>query len=153
MRTEVVRSARRTKTVEAKLVGGVLKVSIPATMTASEEKHWVAVMQERIDQQLQSVDLATRAGQLAADYALPKPTEIVFSARQRKRWGSCTPATGKVRISSQVRAFPRWVIDYVIIHELAHLVQGNHSAEFWDLVNRYPLAERARGYLLAKGEA
>ena len=66
------------------------------------------------------------------------------------RWGSCTPSTGEIRISTRLAAFPDWVIDYVIVHELAHIEVGGHDDEFWRLVNRYPRAERAIGYLIAK---
>ena len=65
------------------------------------------------------------------------------------RWGSCTPATRTIRLSTRLAAFPDWVIDYVIVHELAHLVVHGHGPDFWDLVNRYPRTERARGYLIA----
>lgn len=154
METEVVRSHRRKKTIEAKVVDGVLHVYVPASLTASEEQRWVRTMQERISNQLerQEVDLPRRAQHLAEQFFLPQPTEIVFSDRQRKRWGSCTASTGRVRISSRLAAYPGWVLDYVIVHELAHLAESNHSTAFWALVERYPLTERARGYLLAKAE-
>jgi predicted metal-dependent hydrolase len=66
------------------------------------------------------------------------------------RWGSCTPSTGTIRISTRIAAFPDWVIDYVIVHELAHLHVPGHGADFWSLVQRYPRSERAIGYLMAK---
>ena len=66
------------------------------------------------------------------------------------RWGSCTPATGSVRLATRLASFPDWVVDYVLVHELAHLSIPDHSPTFWSLVERYPLAERARGYLIAK---
>lgn len=155
MKTEVVRSPRRKKTVEAKLVDGVLRVSIPASMSRAEERTWVERMSARFNQELRSkeIDLPQRARQLANRYLLPRPAEIVFSSRQRQRWGSCTPGNKRIRISDRLVDFPPWVVDYVIVHELAHLDEPNHSAAFWELVNRYPLAERARGYLLAKSEA
>ena len=66
------------------------------------------------------------------------------------RWGSCTPATGTVRISTRIASFPDWVVDYVIVHELAHLHESAHDERFWALVARYPKSERAIGYLIAK---
>ena len=155
MKTEVVRSQRRKKTVEAKMIDGVLRVYVPASLSAAEESHWVTTMQQRMASTLdrRAVDLPARANQLAEDLSLPRPNDIVFSERQRRRWGSCTPSTGRIRISSRVADFPHWVLDYVIVHELAHLAESNHSRDFWALVDRYPLSERARGYLLAKSEA
>jgi predicted metal-dependent hydrolase len=57
-----------------------------------------------------------------------------------------------IRLSQAVADYPPWVRDYVIVHELAHLVVPDHSDRFWALVNRYPLTERARGFLIAKGD-
>jgi hypothetical protein len=66
---------------------------------------------------------------------------------QRSRWGSCTPDDGTIRLSTQLRGMPGWVVDYVLMHELTHLLVPGHGQPFWDLVNRYPRTERARGYL------
>ena len=43
---------------------------------------------------------------------------------------------------------PAWVVDYVLVHELAHLLEAGHDASFWAWVDRYPQAEKAKGYLL-----
>jgi hypothetical protein len=76
---------------------------------------------------------------------------IRFVANQRDRFGSCTPEDGTIRISHRVAEYPAWVREYVVMHELAHLEVPSHSPRFWRLVDRYPLAERARGFLIAKG--
>jgi hypothetical protein len=65
----------------------------------------------------------------------------------RTRWASCTPEDGSIRVSERLRSVPSWVLDYVLVHELAHLRVAGHDAAFWSLVTRYPRAERARGYL------
>ena len=152
MKTEVIRSARRKKAVEARVVDGVLRIAIPAAFSIEEEAHWVAEMRARIDRKTRSdsVDLLARAGELARKYRLPVPQAAAFSTRQRLRWGSCSPDAGKIRLSDRLVGFPPWVLDYVIVHELAHLKEPNHSPAFWALVDRYEMAERARGFLIAK---
>jgi len=66
---------------------------------------------------------------------------------QGSRWGSCTPIDATIRLSSRLRGMPTWVIDYVLVHELAHLLVPGHGPAFWAEVGRYPRSERARGYL------
>ena len=148
----VIRSARRTRTSSARLVGQTLEIRLPSWMSAAEEAHWVAEWSRRFRRKMSAdrIDLSERAATLAGRYDLPRPTSIRWVDGMRTRWGSCTPSTGAVRVSSALAPFPDWVIDYVIVHELAHLREGGHNAAFWRLVGRYPRAERARGYLIAK---
>jgi broad specificity phosphatase PhoE/predicted metal-dependent hydrolase len=150
---EVVRSPRRRKTVQAREVNGVLRVSIPATMTKADEAHWVAEMLRRMERRSHANNgaLARRADHLATRYHLRRPMNIRWVDNQEWRWGSCTPADGSIRISTRLAGEPGWVLDYVIVHELAHLHVARHDAAFWALVNRYPQAERARGFLIARG--
>ena len=151
-RVEVVRSARRKKTVQAREANGVVRVSIPASMSRAEEEHWVSVMVNRFARRAEAavIDLEAQARALSAQYSLPVPKEIRWVDNQRTLWGSCTPGHGSVRISSAVASYPSWVLDYVILHELAHFVVPGHGPVLWELVSRYPKTERARGYLMAK---
>jgi predicted metal-dependent hydrolase len=153
VKVEVVRSARRRKTVQAREVGGVLRVSIPAGMTAADEARWVAEMVRRMERRAATdeIDLTARAQALAERYSLPRPRGIRWVDNQEWRWGSCTPSDRTIRISSRLVGEPGWVLDYVIIHELAHLTVPRHDARFWALVRRYPRAERAHGFLMARG--
>jgi predicted metal-dependent hydrolase len=153
LHVEVVRSAKRRKTISARQVGDVLRVSIPASMTRAEEDRWVGEMVRRMERKARAgaVDLTERAAVLAARHRLPVPDSIRWVDNQQSRWGSCTPFDRTVRISTRVAGFPAWVVDYVIVHELAHLVEAGHGRRFWALVNRYPRAERAKGFLIAKG--
>jgi YgjP-like, metallopeptidase domain len=139
--------------VQAREVGGVLRVSIPAGMTAADEERWVAEMVRRMERRAATdgVDLTARATALADRYGLPKPHGIRWVDNQEWRWGSCTPSDGTIRISSRLVGEPGWVLDYVIVHELAHLSVPRHDSRFWALVRRYPRAERAHGFLMARG--
>ena len=151
---EVVRSARRKRSVSASMTGGVLKVSVPNWMSRAEEKNAVDEMVRRFKRRLatRDVDLMQRSRVLAAAHGLKLPNSIEWGDNLTSVWGLCTPSTGEVRISSRLVGAPSWVLDYVIVHELAHLDVDGHNAGFWAIVHRYPRAERAIGYLIAKAE-
>jgi predicted metal-dependent hydrolase len=154
---EVRRSQRRRRTVSAYRDGERVVVLIPDQFSRAEETEWVARMLARLaarEEKIRRTDdeLHARARRLIARY-LPEharnaaPASIRWVNNQTGRWGSCTPADRSIRISHRIQEMPDWVIDYVLLHELSHLVVPSHSAAFWDLVARYPKAERARGYL------
>ena len=151
---EVIRSERRVKTVSARIVEGVIRVRIPAWMSESDERRFVDDVVKKIEQERRShaIDLEARAASLAERFELPLPESIRWSKTQRQRWGSCSVHRGDIRISDRLVDVPPWVLDHVIVHELAHLLVADHSSEFDALVNRNPLAERAIGYLMAVGD-
>ena len=157
-RIEVVRSPRRKKTISAEIVGTALVVSVPERLSRAEEHRWVAKMAARMSERLrkdrlnESGELRARAAELADMYLDGvRPSEIEWVETQRSRWGSCSPEDGSIRLSLALWDYPGWVRDYVVVHELAHLRVPDHSDAFWELVERYPLTERARGFLIAKG--
>jgi predicted metal-dependent hydrolase len=150
---EVRRSTRRRKTVSAYRQDGRIVVLLPARCTKAEEARWVETMVARLQaprrRQRSDEALVSRARHLSGRHfgGAAEPSSVAWSDAQGRRWGSCTLATGAIRISSRVREFPSYVLDYVLVHELAHLLVADHSPEFWQLVGRYPHTERARGFL------
>ena len=154
---EVRRSSRRRRTVTAYRESGRTVVLIPAAFSPAEERRWVAQMvaklQTREERRRRSLggddELMVRARALSAAHldGVPQPASVRWVDNQNRRWGSCTPADRTIRLSSRLRAMPEYVVDYVLVHELAHLVEPSHDARFWSLVARYPRAERARGFL------
>jgi hypothetical protein len=150
MPVRIVRSARRRKTVHAQVVDGVIQVRAPADIDADELDRLVGDLADRLERRHRatSVDLEERAAQLSRRYQLPLASSVVW-AEQRARWGSCRTDTREIRINDRLAAWPPWVLDYVLVHELAHLVVPDHSPAFREIVDRYPRAERARGFLLA----
>jgi predicted metal-dependent hydrolase len=156
----IIRSANRKRTISARVVAGILEVRVPHDATAEDERMWVERMRrwaERRDQRRQRLaslddgDLVRRANLLNERYFDGKLRFTVhYVATQEARFGSCSP-DGSIRIADRVAWLPAWVIDYVLMHELTHIVAPNHSPAFWRRVARYPLAERARGYLMALG--
>ena len=156
----IIRSKKRKKTIQAKEIKGKIFVYLPAAMDKEREQNYIREIIKKMEEKkkrekLNSNGLLTkRAEELNRKYFDGKlKFEIKYVTNQKSKFGSCSPKSGKIRISDRISNMPRWVRDYVIIHELAHLVHPNHSKEFWKLVDRYKYAERAKGYLIAVGMA
>jgi len=155
---EIVRSQKRKKTVSAELKNGTLLVRAPARMSHKELTPIIEKLQKRLRKKVNrppkfDADLEEMAHQLNRTYFSNrlKWQSIRYVTNQNKRFGSCTPSTGTIRLSHRLATMPQWVLTYVLMHELAHLEEGNHGPDFWALVNQYSLTERARGYLMAIG--
>ncbi len=155
---EVRRSKRRRQTVSAYRDGDKIVVLLPARMSRAEEKRWVADMLSRLQRSetrrrspARNSDeaLVQRCRELSAKYldGRTDPSSVRWVPPMRTRWASCTPSEGTIRVSERLRDVPGWVLDYVLVHELAHLLVPGHGADFWKWVERYPKSERAIGYL------
>jgi predicted metal-dependent hydrolase len=151
---EVRRSRRRRRTVAAYREDGKVVVLMPARFTRAEEKEWVATMLARLEKSERrrrpsDAALARRAAELSARHldGEAQPLVVRWVANQNSRWGSCTPSDRSIRLSTRLQGMPSWVIDYVLVHELAHLIEIGHTPAFWEMVDRYPKAERAKGFL------
>jgi predicted metal-dependent hydrolase len=154
LRVDVRRSAKRTRTVSAYREGDTIVVMIPARLSRAEEREWVDTMVARVtkaERRRRPSDeaLLTRAKLLSERYLDGQctPASVRWVGNQLNRWGSCTPADRTIRLSDRMQGMPSYVVDYVLVHELAHLLVPGHGKEFWELVERYELTERARGYL------
>lgn len=159
MKTEITRSKRRKSTVSARLVGDVLEIQAPDDIDAEALQRIIENLGGRLEKRrdrrqlnaskalllrAQEINRLHFKGQLSI-------AAVEYVTNQNKRFGSCSPAMRTIRLSHRLATVPPWVRDYVLVHELAHLVHPNHGKRFWALVKRYPLAERARGYLMALG--
>lgn len=157
---EVRRSARRKRTVTVFRERGRLVALVPQRLTRAQEADVLGPLVERFlkresraGSRLGDAELADRAEQLYRRFLeprlrLPLPAvRLRWVDNQVRRWGSCNHVTGDIRLSSRLRTMPGWVVDYVLLHELVHLYQPDHSPEFHRLLSPYPRLAEAKAYL------
>lgn len=152
----MIRSARRTRTVQARHVGERIEVRIPARFSAKEEREAVTEILAKLQRRSTSTavsdeDLLARAKKLNSTVLDGKAriSSVRWSTNHNTQWGSCTVSTGAIRISDRLRIAPDYVVDAVVVHELVHTFIPGHGPEFWEWADRAPLSERAKGYLEA----
>lgn len=151
----IIRSARRRRQVQAAWVDGRIVVRVPARLSAAETDRHVRDLVGRLVRRRRpapargDADLEARARRLSQQLfdGVAQPASVRWVSNQNRRWGSCTPSTGQIRLSTRLQPFPDWVVDHVLVHELAHLLEPGHGPAFQALAARYPRAERAEGYL------
>jgi predicted metal-dependent hydrolase len=161
MEVKIVRSPRRRQTVSARLVNGLLLINAPLMLSQDRLDKFVSgfklkfakqKLKNQLDKEKNLSDLASALNKQYFGNKL-KIESIEYTTNQNSRFGCCNYRTAKIQISHKIGLTPKWVRKYVLIHEMAHLIEPNHSRAFWDIVLRYKLTERARGYLMAVGSA
>jgi predicted metal-dependent hydrolase len=159
MEVKIVRSRRRKRTISARLVKDTLLVSAPLMLSQERLDKIVAdfkvkfekkKLKQELDRKQSLIDIARKLNEKYFENKL-KINSIEYVIDQNSKYGCCNFRDNRIRVSHKVGLMPEWVRDYVVVHEMAHLIEPNHSQAFWDIVSRYKLAERARGYLMAAG--
>lgn len=154
--TEIIvrRSAKRKRTVSAFREGQAIVVAIPARMSKRDEAQLVPEMVAKVEsaeRKLRPGDgqLQARAEKLSRELlgGQARPSSVRWSANMASRWGSCTLDDASIRISTRVQGMPKYVLDYVLVHELTHLLEAAHSERFYGFERRFPRSERAIGFL------
>jgi hypothetical protein len=158
---EIRASSRRKKTGTAHWSGSRIVVLIPARIRGRERTTFVDDLVERLmTQRPQNAAgdgaLEERAMELAELYNDGVvPSSVRWVKNQQARWASCSPASREIRISSRLRQCPAWVIDAVLVHELAHLQEVGHTQKFNELADRFPRQQESalflEGYALGLG--
>ena len=159
MEVKIIRSQKRKRTVSAHLVKGTLFVHTPVDIPEAHLEKIINNFKVRFERQRlkkelnEKEDLTDIAQRLNERYFADKLkiNSIEYVTNQSRKFGCCSYKTRNIRISHRLITMPEWVRDYVILHEMAHLIEPNHSKLFWDIVSRYKLTERAKGYLIARG--
>ena len=150
---EIRRSARRKRSVSAHREGDRIVITAPERMSnrmvAEYAQELVARIAKSETPPLSDTELLTRALWLRLEFLpeAPEPVSVNWSSRQQRQWGSCTPLDRTIRISSRLQRAPQYVIDYVLVHELAHLLRSDHGPEFTRLEARYPDTALAEAFL------
>lgn len=151
---EIRASARRRKTVAAHWEGDRIVVLVPQRLSKRDRQTYAQELAARLlaDRERtrpSDAALTERAIALSRRYldGRATPSAVSWSSRQQQRWGSCSPADRTIRVSDRLQGLPEWVLDTVLVHELAHLLHADHGPEFQRLVERHPRTADSEHFL------
>jgi predicted metal-dependent hydrolase len=146
---------KRVKNINARLRETTLSVSAPFNTPQATLDQVIPDLARRLVRRAHArqvnaeEDALALAQKIAARFPnRPEVAEVLFVTTQEARWGSYSPATRTIRLHAALRRMPRWVLESVVAHELAHVTHHDHSPAFWRLLRHvYPDTDKARAFL------
>lgn len=120
------------KTGSARVIGNSIHLIIPSTLTKNPLNKTISMLISRCIGSKYSLKLKEKIHELNKRYFKQQINNIRFK-HNNSNWGSCS-RSGNINISTRLLFAPEDVLEYVCIHELAHLIESNHSKGFWSLV-------------------
>lgn len=141
-------SQKDRSTSTAKLVGDTICLELNENLNSWQRTRTAKTLLSRIVAKDFQAEISKRVEAMNAA-TFRQPIKSVNLKYNHSNWGSCSNA-GNVNLSTRLLFAPKPVQDYVILHELAHLVEMNHSDRFWALVERFmPDYQQAEKWLKA----
>ncbi len=139
-----IKEAKR-KTLSAKAAGEIITITIPKDLNPEVRSKSIKAILSRIVAKDMKPEIIRRVKELNyLHFKIPDINNVALKYNT-SNWGSCS-TNGNINLSSRLLFAPQAVIDYVIIHELAHFFERNHSTRFWkrvrDAMPEYKLHEK-----------
>jgi predicted metal-dependent hydrolase len=146
---------KRVKNINARLRDAVLAISAPLDTPQSTLDQVIPDLARRLVRRARARQVNAEEDALALAHAVasrfpnrPQVAAVQFVTTQEARWGSYSTATRTIRLHAALRAMPRWVLEAVVAHELAHVLHQDHSPAFWALLRQVcPATDRAQAFL------
>jgi hypothetical protein len=133
-------------------VNGEVVIRLAEGLGGNKKKTHASNLCRRVISHILSPEVILRVKELDSenyDFGINK----VFIKDTITRWGSCNQKKKNINLNFRLLFAPTWVMDYVIIHELAHIKEGNHSKAYWSLVeSAFPNYKEARKWLKLNGD-
>ncbi len=146
-----VRVVANRKMASGRLQNNVLQIRMPSSYDFFERQKACASLISKVLSQYFLPEFSERVHELNDLHFQKKINKIKFKYNH-SNWGSCS-ANGNLNFSSRLLLTPQFITDYVIIHELAHLVHMDHSKDFWNRVAKaMPDYATAEAWLRKFGE-
>lgn len=146
---------KRVKNINARLRDSTLSISAPLNTPQAMLDQVIPDLARRLIRRLRArqinaeEDALTLVRKVAARFPnKPSVASVQFVTTQESRWGSYSSATRTIRLNAALREMPRWVLEAVVAHELAHVTHHDHGPGFWKLLRSvYPDVDRADAFL------